>query len=104
MNLYKNSLLTYNPRSFLELSKNEVNRQIEASIRSTAGINFALFNNGVTIISDSTKVSSDTARRGIGQIFLTNPQLINGGQTAYTLATIFADCLKTDNFSVFKGK
>ena len=104
MNLYKNSLLKYNPRSFLELSKNEVNRQIEASIRSTAGNNFALFNNGVTIISDSTKVSSDTARRGIGQIFITNPQLINGGQTAYTLATIFADCQNTKDFSVFKGK
>jgi len=104
MNLYKNSLLKYNPRSFLELSKNEVNKQIEASIRSTAGNNFALFNNGVTIISDSTKVSSDTARRGIGQIFLTNPQLINGGQTAYTLATIFADCLRTNDFNVFKGK
>lgn len=104
MNLYKNSLLKYNPRSFLELSRNEVNRQIEASIRSTAGNNFALFNNGVTIISDSTKVSSDTARRGIGQIFLTNPQLINGGQTAYTLATIFADCVDTNDFSVFKGK
>lgn len=104
MNLYKNSLLKYNPRSFLELSKNEVNKQIEASIRSTDGNNFALFNNGVTIISDSTKVSSDTARRGIGQIFLTNPQLINGGQTAYTLATIYADCLKARNFNVFKGK
>lgn len=104
MNLYKNSLLKYNPRSFLELSRNEVNRQIEASIRSTTGNNFALFNNGVTIISDSTKVSSDTARRGIGQIFLTNPQLINGGQTAYTLATIYADCLNTKDFSVFKGK
>lgn len=104
MNLYKNSLLKYNPRSFLELSENEVNKQIEDSIRSTAGNNFALFNNGITIISDSTKVSSDTARRGIGQIFLTNPQLINGGQTAYTLATIFADCLKTNNFNVFKGK
>ena len=104
MNLYKNSLLKYNPRSFLELSKNEVNKQIETSIRSTAGNNFALFNNGVTIISDSTKVSSDTARRGIGQIFLTNPQLINGGQTAYTLATIFADCQRTNKFNVFKGK
>jgi len=104
MNLYKNSLLKYNPRSFLELSKNEVNKQIEDSIRSSDGNNFALFNNGVTIISDSTKVSSDTAKRGIGQIFLRSPQLINGGQTAYTLATIYADCLKKNNFRVFKGK
>lgn len=104
MNLYKNSLLKYNPRSFLELSKNEVNKQIEASIRSSSGNNFALFNNGVTIISDSTKVSSDTARRGIGQIFLTNPQLINGGQTAYTLARIYASCIETKQFGIFKGK
>ena len=105
MNIYKNSLLKYNPRSFLELSKNDVNRQIEESIRSTSGNSFALFNNGVTIISDGTKVSSDTARRGIGQIFLTNPQLVNGGQTAYTLATIYEDCKRNGgDFTPFKGK
>lgn len=104
MSLYKNSILTYNPRSFLELSKNPVNQEIEASIKSASGNSFALFNNGVTMISDATRVSSDTARRGIGQIVVTNPQLINGGQTAYTLASIYSDCAKRGNFNVFKGK
>lgn len=104
MNLYKNSILKYNPRSFLELSRNPVNQEIEASVRSSGGNSFALFNNGVTMISDGTKVSSDTARRGVGQIVVTNPQLINGGQTAYTLASIYSECLERGNFNVFKGK
>lgn len=104
MNLYKNSILKYNPRSFLELSNNPVNQEIEASIRSAGGNSFALFNNGVTMISDGTRVSSDTARRGVGQIVVTNPQLINGGQTAYTLASIYSECAERGNFNVFKGK
>jgi hypothetical protein len=104
MNLYKNSILKYNPRSFLQLSKNPVNKEIEASIRSTTGNNFALFNNGVTIVADGARVTSDTAKRGVGQILVTNPQLLNGGQTAFTLASIYADCLTKSKFEIFKGK
>lgn len=33
-----------------------------------------------------------------------NPQLVNGGQTAYTLGRIHDECVKTGDFSVFKGK
>jgi hypothetical protein len=66
MHSYKNSILKFNPRSFLELSKNAVNQDIEASIRSTGSNEFALFNNGITIIADWTSVSSDTARLGSG--------------------------------------
>jgi hypothetical protein len=34
MQTYKNSILKFNPRSFLELKNNPVNREIEASIRN----------------------------------------------------------------------
>jgi hypothetical protein len=104
MHTYKNSILKFNPRSFLELSKNAVNKDIEASIRSMGSNEFALFNNGITIISDGTSISSDTAKQGTAQVVLRNPQLVNGGQTAYTLARIYEACISTKNFNVFKGK
>ena len=104
MHTYKNSVLQYNPRSFLELSSNPVNKDIEASIRKTANNEFALFNNGVTIISDQTAVTSNTAKADKAQIILRNPQLVNGGQTAFTLGRIYQECDETKNFSIFKGK
>lgn len=61
MDTYKNSILKFNPRSFLELRSNPVNQQIEDSIRNIDSNEFALFNNGITIIADQTSISSDTA-------------------------------------------
>jgi AIPR protein len=37
-------------------------------------------------------------------ILLGNPQLVNGGQTAYTLSRIYEDCIPSGNYDVFKGK
>ncbi len=104
MHTYKNTILKSNPRSFLELANNKVNREIEASIRKGHGNQFALFNNGITIIADSTSISSDTAKQGTAQVVLRNPQLVNGGQTAYTLARIFESCKRPKDFHVFRGK
>lgn len=104
MHTYKNTVLKYNPRSFLELSSNPVNLEIEASIRSNTNNEFALFNNGVTIISDQTAVNSNTAKADKAQIILRNPQLVNGGQTAFTLGRIYEDCERKKDFAVFKGK
>jgi hypothetical protein len=104
MHTYKNSILKFNPRSFLELSKNTVNKDIEASIRSMGTNEFALFNNGITIIADGTSISSDTAKQGTAQVVLRNPQLVNGGQTAYTLARIYEACTSIKDFAAFKGK
>ena len=104
MSKYKNSILKFNPRSFLELQTNTVNQQIEASIRDGEGNEFALFNNGITIISDRTSISSDTAKQGAAQIVLRNPQLVNGGQTAYTLSRVFETCQSLNDYSPFKGK
>lgn len=104
MHIYKNSVLKYNPRSFLEIEKNPVNKDIENSIKSVANNEFALFNNGITIISDQTSISSDTAKQETAQIVLRNPQLVNGGQTAFTLGRIYEECLVLNDFAIFKGK
>jgi hypothetical protein len=104
MHTYKNSILKFNPRSFLELKSNPVNKEIEASIRNVGSNEFALFNNGITIIADGTSISSDTAKQGTAQVVLRNPQLVNGAQTAYTLGRIYEACSSANDFKVFKGK
>jgi len=104
MDTFKNSILKYNPRSFLELKGNFVNRQIENSICNSAGNEFSLFNNGITLVCDNTVISSNTAKQGRAQVIVTNPQLVNGGQTAYTLSRIYERSAQENDFSVFKGK
>src|ERR1039458_204638 len=104
MHTYKNSILKFNTRTFLELKKNKVNQEIEASLRNTKSNEFALFNNGITIIADSTSISSDTAKKGTAQVVLRNPQLVNGAQTAFTLARIYEACTSPKDFKVFSGK
>jgi hypothetical protein len=86
---YKNAILKYNPRNYLSLSQNKVNQNIRDSILNYNTNDFAVFNNGITIICDLFKMSGETGTKNIGQIILTNPQIINGGQTAYTLSNIY---------------
>jgi len=101
---YKNFILKFNPRSFLELSRNPVNKAIQESLEKTRGNEFALFNNGLTVIADSTSVSSNTARQRKAQVVLLNPQLVNGGQTAFTLARVYERSVSQNDFRHFKGK
>lgn len=91
MSSFKNSILKFNPRSYLGASDNEVNSSIKDSVISRSGNVFALFNNGITLLSDKTSYTSRTGREGMGELSLLNPQIINGGQTAYTLSTILED-------------
>ena len=91
MHKYKNSILKFNPRSYLDLTNNPVNLQIEKTIREKETNEFALFNNGITILSDETYLTEQTGMKNIAQLKLTNPQIINGGQTAYTLSKIYED-------------
>lgn len=86
---YKNSILRYNPRCYLGLAQNEVNPQIENTIKNKSTNEFALFNNGITILSDKTELNEHIAVKGKAQIIISNPQIINGGQTAYTLANLY---------------
>ncbi len=102
---YKNSILTFNPRSFLELQTNPVNKEIRNSVVSTSLNEFALFNNGITMISDECNINPNIGKRGWAEMELTNPHIVNGGQTAYVLSRIYED-MKKGRLSptTFKGK
>ena len=100
---YKNSLLRYNPRNYLSLSRNKVNINIRNSITMSENNDFAILNNGITIIADSFQSTESTGKKDVGQIIMTSPQIINGGQTAYTLCKIYED--KTlDSAKIFRNK
>lgn len=102
---YKNSLLKYNPRNFLTLSRNKINQQIKRSIVDIECNEFAVFNNGITVLADKFSLSETTGQKSRGQLILTNPQIINGGQTAYTLAKIYEEYKDSDDFEkIFKDK
>lgn len=104
MSAYKNSILTYNPRSYLEFQGEKVNEAIRNSILKTRGNDFALLNNGITIICDESGVNEQSGRKNKAQLFLLNPQIINGGQTAYTLCRIYEDSQPSEREGIFEGK
>lgn len=96
MSRYKNSILTYNPRSYLSLSSNPVNFQIGESIKNKPKNEFSLYNNGITMLSDETRLNTRVAKPFKGQLHVKNPQIINGGQTAYTLSQIYEEALSNE--------
>lgn len=89
MSKYKNAILKFNPRNFLSLRKKSVNGNIRRSIVEQNKNNFALMNNGITILSDKVVITENTGAENIGQMILTRPQILNGGQTAFTLSAIY---------------
>lgn len=102
---YKNSILQFNPRSYLDLASGSINAEIKKSITEINTNEFALFNNGITMLSDNTDYSNKVAKRNRAEVIVTNPQIINGGQTAFTLSNIYDDCLKNNRLlDVFEGK
>lgn len=105
LNKYRNSILRFNPRSFLELGAGSVNRKIHDSITEIATNEFALYNNGITMLSDDAKYSDTTAKKNIAEFIIVNPQIINGGQTAYTLSRIYEDRIKSGmSLDIFTNK
>ena len=103
MSKYKNAILKYNPRNFLSLQKKSVNENIRKSVVDQEKNNFAILNNGITILSDNVSISESTGRQNEGQLILTRPQILNGGQTAYTLSTVYEECHKKPH-NPMKGK
>lgn len=102
---YKNSILKYNPRSYLELSHNLVNKEIANTIISAKSNEFALYNNGITVLSYETEFSDKVGQKHKGQLIITRPQIINGGQTAYTLSRIYENNLQNPNVDeIFANK
>ncbi|MES2223082.1 MAG: AIPR family protein, partial [Acidobacteriota bacterium] len=104
MQRYKNSILLFNPRSYLELDGHKVNMSIRETIQGTKTNEFALFNNGITMLSDETYINERIGQRNKAQLILKNPQIINGGQTAYTLSRILDENSGDAAGEVFEGK
>lgn len=100
---YKNAMLRYNPRNYLSLSKNRVNRGIRESIVGLGTNDFAIMNNGITMLADRVAVTTITGNEDEGQLVLTRPQIINGGQTAYTLSHIY-ETEYSENPKIFDDK
>jgi len=93
---YKNSILKHNPRSYLGMKKEGVNKGIENSILNKKTNDFVLLNNGITMISTDAVFDDEVGRKGIAQITITNPQVINGGQTCFTLSEIYERMLNNE--------
>lgn len=99
---YKNSILKYNPRCYLSLKGNQVNPKIKKTIVERETNEFALYNNGITILSDDTQCNAQIGIKDSAQLIVTNPQIINGGQTAFTLAQIYREF--PENPELFENK
>jgi hypothetical protein len=101
---YKNSILKSNPRSYLELEGAKVNEAIRNTILHQGKNEFALYNNGITMLSDETNLNERIGQRNKAQLNVRNPQIINGGQTAYTLSRIYEEQPEEKRNAVFEGK
>jgi hypothetical protein len=96
--------LKYNPRSYLDFQAEKVNAAIRNTILGTEGNEFALLNNGITIISDETSINERIGQKNRAQLHVKNPQIINGGQTAFTLSRVYEECTKNGDGSIFDNK
>lgn len=101
---YKNSILRHNPRSYLDLEGKKVNSAIRETILKRSTNEFALFNNGITMISDDTNINERIGQRSKAQLAVRNPQIINGGQTAFTLSRILEESTEEEAEKAFSGK
>jgi ribosome-associated protein YbcJ (S4-like RNA binding protein) len=101
---YKNSILKYNPRSYLGHEGKNVNSAIRETIIEKDTNEFALFNNGITMLSDETFINEKIGQKNKAQLIVKNPQIINGGQTSYTLSRIYEENLQKDVEKTFQNK
>lgn len=101
---YKNSILKYNPRSYLGHEGKNVNNAIRETITEKDTNEFALYNNGITMLSDETYINEKIGQKNKAQLIVKNPQIINGGQTSYTLSRIYEENLINDVDKIFQNK
>lgn len=104
MDKYKNSILKYNPRSYLDFEGQNVNQSIKETVLTNNTNEFALYNNGITMLSDETYINEKIGQKNKAQLTVKNPQIINGGQTSFTLSRILHDCPTNRTEEVFGGK
>ena len=101
MSQYRNSILQYNPRCYVGIKYTGVNSDIKNSVSNTTHNEFSLLNNGITIVCNEVNYNDNTAQRGRASITVNNPQIVNGGQTAFTLAHLYEN---NSNSSIFENK
>lgn len=101
MSQYRNSILQYNPRCYVGIKSTGVNADIRNSVSNTEHNEFSLLNNGITIVCNMVDYNDNTAQRGRASITVSNPQIVNGGQTAFTLAHLYEN---NSDHSIFEGK
>lgn len=101
MSQYRNSILQYNPRCYVGIKNTGVNAGIKDSVSNTNHNEFSLLNNGITVVCNEVNYNDNTAQRGRASITVSNPQIVNGGQTAFTLAHLFEN---NSDRSIFEGK
>lgn len=104
MNKYKNSILKYNPRSYLDFDGKNVNDSIRETILNNETNEFALYNNGITLLSDETYINEKIGQKNKAQLTVKNPQIINGGQTSYTLSRIYDEYKNKNPEILFQEK
>lgn len=90
MDEYKNSILKYNPRNYLTMSKNPVNRLVAEGL-AESNEDFALLNNGITMMCSSFRCTSFNGMQVSTNVHIEDPQIINGGQTGITLARMLKE-------------
>ncbi|MGT4674194.1 AIPR family protein [Aeromonas caviae] len=91
MRKYKNAILKYNPRSYLDMDGRTVNDAIHTTIIGSNTNEFALYNNGITMLSEETNINEKIGQKNKAQLRVKNPQIINGGQTSFTLSRILEE-------------
>lgn len=91
MHTYKNAVLKFNPRSYLEHEGQSVNNAIRQTVLSSETNELALYNNGITMLSEETSINERIGQHSKAQLYVKNPQIINGGQTSFTLSRIYSD-------------
>ncbi|WNV05981.1 AIPR family protein [Candidatus Methylospira mobilis] len=63
----------------------KVNGAIKDTIITNDANEFALFNNGIAMLSDETYINERIGQKRKAQLIVKNPQIINGDQTSYML-------------------
>lgn len=88
----------------MDLEGRKVNNAITETIVNKDTNEFALFNNGITMLSDETLINEKIGQKNKAQLVVKNPQIINGGQTSYTLSRIYQSHKDSDVEHVFQNK
>ena len=91
ISVYQNAILKYNPRNYLQMEGGPINEAVKQAIISGNSEEFAILNNGLTILAEDISISDTVGEKDTAKMYLSNPQIINGGQTAFTLGLLYND-------------